>query len=73
MMPTPSALGAQAAALRAAIGSVIDPVDQANFDRNRQALVTKLGPARFKAARAAGRAMSMEQAVAYALEGDAPA
>ena len=65
-------LGA-AAALRAAIGSVIDPVDQANFDRNRQALVTKLGQARFKAARAAGRAMSMEQAVAYALEGDAPA
>jgi non-specific serine/threonine protein kinase len=57
-----------AAALRASIGSVIDPADQANYERNRKSLQDKLGKERFAAARDEGRAMNMEQAVAYALE-----
>jgi len=57
-----------AAALRASIGSVIDPVDQARYERNRKSLRAKLGKERFAAARDEGRAMTLDQAVAYALE-----
>lgn len=56
-----------AAALRASIGSVIDPVDQASYERNRGSLRAKLGPERFKAAWDEGSAMTIEQAIAYAL------
>jgi tetratricopeptide (TPR) repeat protein len=57
-----------AAALRASIGSAIDPVDQANYERNRKSLRAKLGKERFEAARDEGRALTVEQAVTYALE-----
>ncbi|MEW6400886.1 MAG: tetratricopeptide repeat protein [Chloroflexota bacterium] len=60
-------LGA-AAALRSSIGSVIDPVDQANYKKNLDSLRTKLGKARFKTDWDKGHAMTMEQAVAYALQ-----
>jgi non-specific serine/threonine protein kinase len=57
-----------AAALRASIGSVIDPADQANYEKNRNSLRAKLGRERFKAVWEEGHAMTLEQAVAYALE-----
>jgi predicted ATPase len=56
-----------AAALRASIGSVIDPVDQASYERNRSSLRGKLGQERFRAAWDEGSAMTMAQAIAYAL------
>jgi hypothetical protein len=60
-----------ATALRASIGSVIDPVDQPENDRRRAALQAALGEASFAAAWEAGTAMSLDQAVAYALAGRA--
>jgi Flp pilus assembly protein TadD len=57
-----------AAALRASIGSVIDPADQANYEKNRKSLRAKLGKERFKTIWEEGRAMTLEQVVAYALE-----
>jgi predicted ATPase/class 3 adenylate cyclase/Tfp pilus assembly protein PilF len=57
-----------AAALRASIGSVIDPADQAKYERNRNSLRAKLGRERFKAVWEDGFALTLEQAVAYALE-----
>jgi tetratricopeptide (TPR) repeat protein len=57
-----------AAALRASIGSVIDPADQARYKKNLNSLRAKLGRERYKAAWDIGRAMTMEQAIAYALE-----
>lgn len=57
-----------AAALRASIGSVIDPVDQPEYERRRTSLRAELGAQRSAAAWDEGRAMTLEQAVAYALE-----
>jgi predicted ATPase len=57
-----------AAALRISIGSVIDPVDQAEYQNTRAALRTELGEPRFAAAWKDGRALTLEQAIAYALE-----
>ena len=57
-----------AAVLRSSIGSVIDPVDQARYKKNLDSLRTKLGRQRFKEAWDEGHAMTIEQAVAYALE-----
>ncbi len=57
-----------AAVLRSSIGSVIDPVDQARYKKNINSLRAKLGRKRFKAAWDEGHAMTMEQAIAYALE-----
>ena len=57
-----------AAALRESIGSVIDPVDRADYENRLDSLSTELGEPRFVAAWNEGRAMSREQAVAYALE-----
>ena len=57
-----------AALLRSSIGSVIDPVDQARYKKNLDSLRTKLGRQRFKEAWDEGHAMTIEQAVAYALE-----
>lgn len=56
-----------AAALRISIGSVIDPVDQPEYQNRRAALRAELGEARFEAAWNEGRALSLEQAIAYAL------
>jgi tetratricopeptide (TPR) repeat protein len=60
-------LGA-AAALRANIGSVIDPADGPDYERTSADLRDQLGQERFAAAWDAGRAMTMEQAVSFALE-----
>jgi predicted ATPase/Tfp pilus assembly protein PilF len=57
-----------AAALRSSIGSVIDPVDQANYKKNISSLRAKLSRERYKTVWEEGRAMSLEQAIAYALE-----
>ncbi len=57
-----------AAALRASIGSVIDPADQPEYDRRRTSLRAELGEERFAAAWDEGRAMTLGQAVAHALE-----
>ena len=57
-----------ATVLRSSIGSVIDPADQDRYKKNLNSLRVKLGKQRFKATWDEGRAMSMEQAVSYALE-----
>jgi predicted ATPase/class 3 adenylate cyclase len=57
-----------AAALRSSIGSVIDPVDQANYKKNLNSLRAKLGRERYKAAWDEGHAMTLEQASSYAFE-----
>ncbi|MGC1377366.1 MAG: tetratricopeptide repeat protein [Anaerolineales bacterium] len=55
-------------AARETIDSRRPPVEQADVDRDLAAIHAQLDEAAFAAARAAGRAMSMEQAIAYALE-----
>ena len=57
-----------AAALRISIGSVIDPADQAEYQTRRAALRTELGEERFSAIWNEGRALTLEQAVADALD-----
>ncbi len=56
------------AALRASIGSVIDPADQPEYESKITSLRAKLGEERFAAVWDEGRALTLEQAVAYALE-----
>src|SRR5579859_4519531 len=60
-------LGA-AAALRSSIGSVMDLVDQPEYEHRLAALRADLGAERFAEAWEAGRAMTLEQAAAHALE-----
>jgi predicted ATPase len=55
-------------AAREIVDSRRPPVEQADVDRDLAAIHAHLDEAAFAAARAAGRAMSMEQAIAYALE-----
>ncbi|MGE5222044.1 MAG: ATP-binding protein, partial [Omnitrophica WOR_2 bacterium] len=57
-----------AGALRLSIGSVIDPVDQPEYESKRLSMLEKLGEQRFAAAWDEGEALTMEEAVAYALE-----
>ncbi len=57
-----------AAALRISIGSVIDPADQWEYQNRRSALRAQLGEQQFAALWNAGRTLTLEQAVAYALE-----
>jgi tetratricopeptide (TPR) repeat protein len=59
-----------AATLRIWIGSVIDPADQQDYQDRRNALRSELGQERFTAVWNEGRAMTIEQAIAYALEDD---
>ncbi len=65
-------LGA-AAALLEALGadSRMDPADRAEYDRDVAAVRAQLDEALFVAAWAEGRAMTLEQAIAYALEDSA--
>jgi predicted ATPase len=56
-----------AEALRAPSGSVIDLVDQPEYERQLATVHTQLDDADFGAAWAEGQAMTLEQAVAYAL------
>jgi tetratricopeptide (TPR) repeat protein len=57
-----------AATLRISIGSVIDPVDQVAYQNRRAALRAELGEKRFAEIWNEGRVLTLEQAVAYALE-----
>jgi hypothetical protein len=59
-------LGA-AEALRDAIGTPVDPADRADDERNVSAVRARLGEEAFEAAWAAGRAMTPDQAAAYAM------
>jgi predicted ATPase/class 3 adenylate cyclase len=61
-----------AGALREAIGSPLAPVDRAEYDRSVAAVRAVLGEVAFAAAWAAGRAMSLEQATALALQQPTP-
>jgi len=56
-----------AATLRISIGSVIDPVDQPEYQSRRNGLRTQLGQQGFAALWEEGRALSLEQAISYAL------
>ncbi|HET7090142.1 MAG TPA: tetratricopeptide repeat protein [Anaerolineae bacterium] len=55
-----------AEALRGAIGAPLPPADRAGHERDAAAVRAQLGKAAFDAASAEGRAMTMEQAIAYA-------
>ncbi|HZO28908.1 MAG TPA: tetratricopeptide repeat protein [Chloroflexota bacterium] len=54
--------------LREEMGTPVPSVERDAFDRSMTALHDKLGEGRFKSARAEGRAMTLEQVVAYALD-----
>jgi len=62
-------LFAAARALRETSGSAMTPVDRVDCERHLASVRAVLGEERFAAARAEGQAMSLEQAVADALEG----
>jgi predicted ATPase/class 3 adenylate cyclase len=59
---------AWADATRQAIGALRSPAEQADIDRNIAAIHAQLDEASFAAAQTAGRAMSMDEAIALALE-----
>jgi len=50
------------------MGQVVEPGDRTEYDRNAAVARTQLGAQAFAAAWTAGRAMTMEQAIADALE-----
>lgn len=56
-----------ASGLRASMGSTIDPVDQPDHDRRLTMLHEKLSEENYSAAWNEGRAMTMEQAIEFAL------
>ncbi|MGH8103529.1 MAG: ATP-binding protein [bacterium] len=60
-------------ALREAIGAPLPPSGRAAYDRTVAAVRAALADAAFNAAFAAGRALPLDSAIAYALEGDPPA
>jgi len=64
-------LFASAAALRIPIHSVIDPVDQPEYERNLSGLRSKLGQKVFDARWEEGKGMPLSDGVAYALSGPA--
>jgi hypothetical protein len=62
-------LDGAADALRGAIGSPLPPNEQCEHERRLSELRAALGDGTFERAFTAGRALTWEQAVAYALEG----
>ena len=62
---------AAAAAQRRVLGAPLAPAEQDELDREAAALRGRLGDAAFDAAWAAGQAMTLQQAVASALEENA--
>ena len=58
-----------AEALREAIGAPLPPVERADYERDVAAARSQLDEAAFATAWAAGQALTLEQAIAYALEG----
>jgi predicted ATPase/DNA-binding CsgD family transcriptional regulator len=65
-------LAEAAAALRQALGSTRFPADRERLDRWLEVAARGLGETATAAARREGRAMTLDQAVAYALAGDDP-
>jgi predicted ATPase/class 3 adenylate cyclase len=61
-------LWAAAEALRERLGAPVWPVDRVDYERRVSAARAALAPDAFDAAWAAGRAMTVEQAIAYALD-----
>jgi tetratricopeptide (TPR) repeat protein len=59
-----------AAALREAIGAPVSPTDRARYERDVLIVRTALGNEALAREWAEGRALPLEQAIAYALEGD---
>ena len=53
-------------AVRQAIGDARPPVEQAGIDRDLEPIRAQLGPAAFAAAYEKGKALTMDQAIAYA-------
>jgi len=62
-------LFAWADAMREVVGDVRPLVEQADVDRDLATIRAQLDETAIAAARAEGRAMSLDQAIAYALEG----
>ena len=54
--------------IREAIGAPLPPVERADYDRSVSAVRAQLGEAAFASVWAEGRAMALEQAIAYGLE-----
>jgi ATP/maltotriose-dependent transcriptional regulator MalT len=65
-------LAEAAAALRQALGSTLFPADRQRLDRWLEVAARGLGETATSAARREGRAMTLDQAMAYALAGDEP-
>ncbi|HET9494723.1 MAG TPA: tetratricopeptide repeat protein, partial [Chloroflexia bacterium] len=59
-----------AAALRATIGSVVDPADQAEHDLRVAAVREQMSEEEWRQRTGEGRAMTFEEAVEYALQGE---
>jgi hypothetical protein len=57
-----------AEALREIIGVLLLPIEWRDYDRNISETRAQFDETTFAAARAEGRAMTLEQAIAYALE-----
>jgi hypothetical protein len=62
-----------AEALREVIGAPLPPNERPRYEREVAAARAQLDEERFRAAWAEGRAMSMEEAISYALEGNTTA
>ena len=60
----------RAATTRQAIGEPHQSLEQADADRDIAAIVVRIGEAAFQEAYDKGRAMSLEEAVGYALDGE---
>ena len=68
MMERAARLCGAAAALRVAIGAPLHPTERADYERTVAALRVALGDAAYEAAWAQGQALTLEQAIALALE-----
>jgi hypothetical protein len=68
----PGALYGASDGLRAVIGAPRPPNEREEADRDLAALRATLGEAAFDSAWAAGRALTWEQAIEYALEDETP-
>ena len=65
-------LAEAARALREAVGSISFPADRERLDRWLEVAARGLGETATESARSEGRALTLDQAIAYALAGDEP-
>ena len=59
--------------VRERLGTPLRPADRDGYEADQAAVRTELGEAAFEVAWEDGRAMTLEQAIVYALEAPAPA